>query len=92
MHCSPRTAARGHDILFLERDMPWYARNRDLPDPGFCRLALYDGLAGLQDYAAEIAAADAVLVGSYVPDGIEVEQFVRPRPPASPCSTTLTRR
>src|SRR5579875_441945 len=23
-------AARGHDILFLERDMPWYADNRDL--------------------------------------------------------------
>ncbi|HWE63176.1 MAG TPA: glycosyltransferase, partial [Chloroflexota bacterium] len=21
---------RGHDMLFLERDMPWYAGNRDL--------------------------------------------------------------
>ncbi len=33
-------AARGHDILFLERDQPWYAQNRDLPEPDFCRLAL----------------------------------------------------
>ena len=25
--------ARGHDVLFLERDVPWYADNRDLPQP-----------------------------------------------------------
>jgi spore maturation protein CgeB len=25
-------AARGHDILFLERDVPWYANQRDLAD------------------------------------------------------------
>jgi spore maturation protein CgeB len=23
-------SARGHEVLFLERDMPWYAANRDL--------------------------------------------------------------
>ena len=28
-------AERGHDILFLERDVPWYAAHRDLPDPNF---------------------------------------------------------
>ncbi len=22
--------ALGHDVLFLERDVPWYAQNRDL--------------------------------------------------------------
>jgi hypothetical protein len=26
-------AARGHDVLFLERDQPWYAGNRDMPHP-----------------------------------------------------------
>ena len=26
-------ARRGHDVLFLERDVPWYADNRDLPAP-----------------------------------------------------------
>ena len=25
--------ARGHRVLFLERDQPWYADNRDLPKP-----------------------------------------------------------
>lgn len=70
-------AERGHDILFLERDMPWYAGNRDLPEPGFCRLGLYDGLAGLDAYRADIADADAVIVGSYVPDGIAAIRLVQ---------------
>lgn len=25
-------AARGHEILFLERDVPWYSENRDALD------------------------------------------------------------
>ena len=41
-------AARGHDILFLERDVPWYAAHRDLTDPAFCRLRFYADLAGLR--------------------------------------------
>ena len=40
-------AARGHAILFLERDVPWYAGNRDLTDPDFCRLEYYSDLIGL---------------------------------------------
>lgn len=65
-------AARGHDTLFLERDQPWYAGNRDLPFPDFCRLALYDSQAELARYAPEVASADAVIVGSYVHQGPEV--------------------
>ena len=65
-------AERGHDILFLERDVPWYAGHRDLVDPAFCRLAFYDSLDGLAAWRADIAAADAVIVGSYVPEGREV--------------------
>src|ERR1041385_2338508 len=41
--------ARGHDVLFLERDVPWYAENRDLPNPPFGRTALYADLAELRD-------------------------------------------
>ena len=67
----------GHDILFLERDVPWYASNRDMPEPDFCRLAFYDDVAGLRrEHADAIALADAVIVGSYVPDGIEVLDMV----------------
>ncbi|MEJ1158625.1 CgeB family protein [Prosthecomicrobium sp. N25] len=62
----------GKRILFLERDVPWYAENRDLPDPPFCRLAFYASLEDLDRYRPEIAAAEMVLIGSYVPDGIAV--------------------
>lgn len=66
-------AACGHSITFLERDVPWYAAARDLPDPDFCRLAFYRHPSELlTTHRAAIANADAVLVGSYVPDGIEV--------------------
>jgi spore maturation protein CgeB len=70
-------AARGHSILFLERDVPWYAANRDLADPAYCRLEYYHDLAGLDRWRGEIAAADAVVVGSYVPEGIAVGAFVQ---------------
>ena len=62
----------GHRVLFLERDVPWYSgANRDLPHPDFCEFALYDDLDGmLARYAARLRAADAVIVGSYVPEGI----------------------
>ncbi|HEY0312013.1 MAG TPA: glycosyltransferase [Allosphingosinicella sp.] len=70
-------AARGHDILFLERDVPWYRDNRDVTDPDYCRLEYYADLAGLARWRQEIANADAVMVGSYVPEGVEVARFVQ---------------
>lgn len=70
-------AARGHRVLFLERDTPWYASARDMPRPDFCELALYGDPAELSaHFGARIAAADAVIVGSYVPDGVAVLDFV----------------
>lgn len=70
-------AERGNEVLFLERDKPWYAGNRDLPDPDFCHLAYYDSLAGLDRWREEIERADAVMVGSYVPEGVEVGRYVQ---------------
>jgi len=70
-------AARGHEVLFLERDKPWYANARDLPDPDFCELAYYDSLADLAGWRETIAQADAVMVGSYVPEGVAVGEFVQ---------------
>lgn len=70
-------AARGHDILFLERDVPWYAGHRDLADPGFCRLEFYRDLAALEEWREAIAGADAVIVGSYVPEGVAVGRYVQ---------------
>ena len=69
--------ARDHDILFLERDVPWYAPHRDLVDPDWCRIAFYRDLDELKHWTGEIARADAVIVGSYVPDGVAVGRFVQ---------------
>lgn len=63
-------AGLGHDVLFLERDVPWYAANRDLPDPPFCRTELYDSLDDLRNrFTCAIREADVVILGSYVPEG-----------------------
>ncbi|MCA1554691.1 MAG: glycosyltransferase, partial [Chloroflexi bacterium] len=70
-------SARGHDVLFLERDKEWYAQNRDLPEPPYGRTELYDSLRELkQRFGATVRRADLVIVGSYVPDGVEVAQWV----------------
>ena len=70
-------AARGHDILFLERDVPWYRGQRDLQHPSYCRLEFYGDLAELEPWRGEIANADAVMVGSYVPNGVAVGRLVQ---------------
>lgn len=69
-------AARGHEILFLERDVPWYAENRDLPHPDFCRVELYADLADLKArFGDEIRVCDWAIVGSYVPEGVAVGEW-----------------
>lgn len=68
---------RGHDVLFLERDVPWYAANRDLPQPPYGCTALYQDLAELKARFHEaVQDADLVIVGSYVPQGVEVGEWV----------------
>lgn len=70
-------AKRGHRVLFLERDVPWYASHRDLPEPPYGQTELYRDLADLKArFEREICEADAVIVGSYVPQGVEVGAWV----------------
>jgi spore maturation protein CgeB len=67
---------RGHAVTFLERDVPWYADNRDLPAPPFCRTFLYADLDELRTaYGKLVREADLVIVGSYVPDGAAVGRW-----------------
>ncbi len=69
---------QGHRVLFLERDVPWYADNRDLPEPPFGQTRLYEGLETLRNrFGEDIRRADLVVVGSYVPEGVEVGRFVQ---------------
>ncbi len=71
-------ARRGHQVLFLERDKPWYASHRDLPQPPHGDTRLYDGLDDLERrFSAAIAAADLVILGSYVPEGVAVGRLVQ---------------
>ncbi len=68
---------KGHDILFLEKDLQYYAANRDLPIPTFCHLGLYKTKDDLKKkYEEEVATADVVIVGSYVKDGVDIGRWV----------------
>ena len=64
-------SARGHRTWFFERDMPYYASNRDsLQVPG-CTLRLYESWDEIRSgAAAELRDADAAIVTSYCPDGV----------------------
>jgi spore maturation protein CgeB len=61
----------GHEALFLERDVPWYAAQRDAPGAG----ELYGSVAELERWAHEVRRADLVVVGSYVPEGVAVAEW-----------------
>jgi spore maturation protein CgeB len=68
---------RGHDVRFLERDVPWYAANRDLPEAEASFVELYGSVEELRDrFAEDVRDADVVVVGSYVPDGVAVGEWV----------------
>ena len=63
---------RGHDVTFLERDVPWYASQRDAPGAG----ELYESLDDLDRHADLVREADLVVLGSYVPEGVAVGQWI----------------
>jgi spore maturation protein CgeB len=69
-------AQRGHEVHFLERNQPWYATHRDLASPEFCNLSIYGSLEELKRHPELVARADAVVVGSYVPEATRVIDWV----------------
>jgi spore maturation protein CgeB len=63
-------ARRGVRVVFFEKDVPYYARHRDLWELPAGELVLYaDWDAVKSRAAAEARGADAVIVTSYCPDG-----------------------
>ncbi len=70
---------RGHRVRFYERDMPWYAEHRDLPNPGYCEVQLYSSLEELKQHFPDVVRADLVILGSYVPQGVQVAEWLLPR-------------
>ena len=71
-------AARGHDVAFFERDVPYYAGHRDVRDlPGGGRLYLYETWEGVCDSAVrELSDADAAMVTSFCPDALAAEALM----------------
>ena len=70
-------SARGHNVCFLERDVPWYAEHRDLPNPPYGLTQLYKSVAELKRrFAQKVMNADLCIVGSYVPDGVTIGDWV----------------
>ncbi len=61
--------ARGHVVRFIEKDVEWYRSNRDLPNPAFCSVRLYEDWANDESsLIREARDADAIIIGSYFPD------------------------
>lgn len=69
---------KGHMVTFLERDVPWYANQRDMAVSPYCSIFLYSSLEELRElYSFTIENADCVIVGSYVPQGGSIGHWVQ---------------
>jgi spore maturation protein CgeB len=70
-------AGLGHKVVFFERDVPYYAMNRDLWDVPGGELVLYSDWEAVRARAlTEVADSDAAMVTSYCPDGIAATDLV----------------
>ncbi|HZA93169.1 MAG TPA: hypothetical protein VE420_11135, partial [Gemmatimonadales bacterium] len=73
-----RALARlGHQVVFYERDLPYYAEHRDLDELAEGALRLYaDWDDVLSKARADVQDADVAVVTSYCPDGIAAAELV----------------
>src|SRR5689334_16580172 len=69
--------ARGHRIVFFERDVPYYAGHRDLVESPGIELHLYEQWSDVVAVARwNVAEADVAVVTSYCPDGIDATDLI----------------
>lgn len=68
----------GHQVVFFERDVPYYAATRDLRQlPGHSRLVLYpDWQSVAQEAQRAVASADVAMVTSYCGDGVAAADLI----------------
>jgi spore maturation protein CgeB len=70
-------ARRGHRVVFFERDVPYYALNRDLTTLPYGELCFYSSWEEALPAARwNIADADVAMVTSYCPDGVAATDAV----------------
>jgi spore maturation protein CgeB len=68
---------RGHDVVFFERDVPYYAAHRDLTSFPQAQLVLYGDWAQIASQARRhLADADATIITSYCPDADAAARLV----------------
>ena len=71
----------GHEVTFFERDVPYYASERDLPAPDFCELVLYDDWAEVLPRARRaLVETDVGMFTSFCPDGLDACRLVLDSP------------
>lgn len=69
--------AHGHGTIFFERDVPYYADNRDLTELQGGQLSLYRNWQDVEAEARrELRNADAAIVTSYCPDALAATDLV----------------
>ena len=70
-------AAQGHEVIFFERDVPYYAHHRDLNSGENFTLQLYPTWEAVAHAAqSAIGEADAAIVTSYCPDAQEASDLI----------------
>ena len=71
-------SAAGHSVTFFERDVPYYAQNRDLAGLGDgAELVLYPDWSQVAHQARQAAdAADVAIVTSFCPDALAATSLV----------------
>ncbi|HEX8571012.1 MAG TPA: glycosyltransferase [Caulobacteraceae bacterium] len=75
---------RGCEVVFYERDVPYYAMNRDLEALPGAELVLYADWESVRARAeADLREADAAMVTSYCPDALDAATLVYDRVPTS---------
>ncbi|MEK9282849.1 glycosyltransferase [Bradyrhizobium sp. ISRA442] len=74
--CSALTR-QGHHVVFFERDMPYYAMNRDLFALPGGELVIYPDWSSVQSRVQrELREADAAIITSYAPDALAATDLV----------------
>jgi spore maturation protein CgeB len=76
-------AKRGHDVIFFERDTPYYAQHRDLHELPGGTLILYPSWDEIRPIATRhLQDADVAIVTSYCPDAIAATDLALDSPAA----------
>lgn len=70
-------AGRGHRVLFLERNQPWYEGNRDQPQPEGAVTQLYESAGeAMERFEKDVRRAKLVILGSFVQDGTLLADWI----------------